>query len=308
MENAKRNFVKLITEICEEQGLSLTSYSFDWIFSVERPGGKRGFLTGYQFGLNPASVALLCCDKSAASEVMTSLGIPNVEHHFFMSPANRKFAAKTGDWERMLGLLKKYGILVCKDNDGTGGNLVFTARTPYELEGAAYRIFGESKSMAISPYCEIEKEYRVIVLNGDIRLVYYKQRPSVTGDGVKTLAELIAARSPERLSCSELPLPLAFVPADGEEVLLNWRHNLGQGARAVVERNAPGKLLDVVNEVIKKLGVRFASVDVVRCKEEYKVLEINSGVMLEAFSAQDESSYETAKGIYRDAILAMLEE
>jgi hypothetical protein len=44
--------------------------------------------------------------------------------------------------------------------------------------------------MDISPYYQIENEWRTIVLNGEIKLIYRKERPHLTGDGVHSVGEL----------------------------------------------------------------------------------------------------------------------
>jgi hypothetical protein len=41
--------------------------------------------------------------------------------------------------------------------------------------------------IAVSPYVEYETEYRCILLNNKIELVYSKQRPFVVGDGKSTV-------------------------------------------------------------------------------------------------------------------------
>ena len=90
MTNSESNYVAIIREICAEEGIELQSFSFDWIFRLTK-NGKTGFILGYQFGLNSASVNSICCDKSAASELMTALGIPNISHILFASPPEQKF-------------------------------------------------------------------------------------------------------------------------------------------------------------------------------------------------------------------------
>lgn len=52
------------------------------------------------------------------------------------------------------------------------------------------------------------------------------------------------------------------------------------------------------------VGARFASVDVIQTAEGLKVLEINSGVMMEGFAAASKENYACAKAIYADALLA----
>jgi glutathione synthase/RimK-type ligase-like ATP-grasp enzyme len=65
---------------------------------------------------------------------------------------------------------------------------------------------------------------------------------------------------------------------------LNWRHNLDAGARPVlVEPGAAREAcVAIAVKAAKAIGIRFASVDVIRVGGVLKILEINSGVMMEA--------------------------
>lgn len=310
MENTSRNFVKIIREICLEENIELKSFSYDWIFQLSK-NNKNNFIIGYQFGLNSASVHSICCDKSAASEIMTSLNIPNVEHYFFMAPTNQKYISETGNWNILKKKLEKYGQLVCKTNEGSGGNLVFRANNQYELEKAVYKIFQKSHSMAISPYYNIDNEYRAVVLDGKIKLLYSKQRQYVTGDGIHSIGSLIFEYlSKEENKNANIKLPdddLTKIINKGERFEFNWKHNLGQGAKATIVQNQDikTKIEAIVQLVVNRMNVRFASIDVVNCNGCYKILEINSGVMLEHFSQQDNRSYRIAKEIYKEAIKKM---
>ena len=86
MENSKSSYVKIINEICAEEGIKLSSYSYDWAFCL-RKDQKRAFILGYQFGLNPSSVQQVCNDKNIASEVLKEEDIPCVYHACFMAPS-----------------------------------------------------------------------------------------------------------------------------------------------------------------------------------------------------------------------------
>ena len=308
MKNSETNFVKIIREICAEENIVLKSYSADWIFRLEKDG-VHDIILGYQFGLNSASVNMLCCDKCAASEIMSECGIPNIEHELFASPENQKFMGFPGNWKRLLELLDQYGTVVCKPNQGTGGENVCRCSTKYELEEAVHRIFLKSDYMAVSKFYEIEDEYRAIILDGKIRLIYRKKRPQITGDGVHSIAGLCMLYADHGQLPSEFGVAdFSRIPAKGEKVILNWKHNLGLGAHADLLSDGPVRkeLSDIVSRVYKEIGVRFASIDIVGTNEGFKVLEINSGVMMENFAGQSSQNYLTAKKIYRDAILKMM--
>jgi len=61
----------------------------------------------------------------------------------------------------------------------------------------------------------------------------------------------------------------------------------------------------MASEAFHALNLRFASIDIIEANGEFKVLEINSGIMMEYFSETSEENYKLAKGIYTEASKAM---
>ncbi len=315
MSNKTSVFTALIREICREEGISLEAFSCDFMFRLEK-NGNVNYIFGYQFGLNSASSHLICEDKSTASELLSHANIPNVEHFCFMSPMNMKYVEADGNWQGILSLMEKYHTLVLKDNKGTGGLSVYRVRNRVELENAAQILFQSAHSISVSPYYEILQEYRVIVLDGGAELIYHKERQSLTGDGIHTIRELYAdylKRSDGCIAAIE-PEYAEKVLMKGERYPFNWKHNLGQGANPVfdTEEETVRPLKELAKAAVSCVGVRFASVDIVRIRleegrEELRVLEINSGVMMEYLSHKNEEARKKAKEIYRKAIRKMME-
>ncbi|MCI6676164.1 MAG: hypothetical protein MSG78_04550 [Clostridiales bacterium] len=308
MENSQSNFVKIIKEICKEEDIQLISYSSDWAFQLEKNGVKN-FILGYQFGLNRAVSQQISADKAVASEVMTQNHVPNVEHRCFMAPHMFRFTGENGNWKQMRAMLEKYKDIVCKDNEGTGGYLVFHVKTQRQLEEAAQQIFASADAMAISPYYEIEKEYRVILLDEQVQIAFEKKRKMLVGDGVSTIRTLYANYLLDAGHAVEM-LPSAVgldrVLEKGEVYLFNWKHNLGQGAEPDVLEKLPESLKQLAIDAARALNLRFASIDIVKCNGEWRVLEVNSGVMMENLASNGIRCYELAKEIYRKAIKKML--
>lgn len=56
MENSKSSYVKIINEICAEEGIKLSSYSYDWAFCLEK-GSKACLHFGVSVWLNPSVCA-----------------------------------------------------------------------------------------------------------------------------------------------------------------------------------------------------------------------------------------------------------
>jgi glutathione synthase/RimK-type ligase-like ATP-grasp enzyme len=193
----------------------------------------------------------------------------------------------------MLDLLEGHPEgLVVKPNEGTSGRSVFRVSTRPGLERAVAEIFSSNLTLAASPHVEIEDEVRVVLIDELPLVVYSKNRPSVVGDGKRSLRQLALAvtaveQRPIVLSGMAGDLEnddLEAIPPLGERRVLNWRHNLDAGARPVLLE--PGEAREasvaIALRAAKAIGIRFASVDVVRVGGALRILEINSGVMMEA--------------------------
>jgi glutathione synthase/RimK-type ligase-like ATP-grasp enzyme len=208
---------------------------------IMQRGPKRHFALGYDLGLNSAIAHRIANDKGATADVLEVSGIPCVPHTVFLNPKLDAHVAPSGS-QAMLELLEKHPEgLVVKPNEGTSGRSVFRVSSRPGLERAAAEIFSSNVTLAISPYVEIEDEVRVVVID-ELALVVYSKRRG-----------------------------------------LNWRHNLDAGARpALVE---PGEAREACTAIAvkaaKAIGIRFASVDVISVGGALRILEINSGVMME---------------------------
>ena len=310
MNNSQRILVQIIDEICAENEIYCERFSYDWILRLTK-GDRIVHVFGYQFENNSATAQLLCTDKSASSELLRSRKIPAVEHNFFMSPDDFQYTGVDGNWQGMLALLRQHGRLVCKPNEGTGGKDVFQVTSPAQLETAVTKIFAHYPSVALSPYYEINYEYRVILLNKEVKLIYAKSIPALVGDGSSTIRQLFSRYLESHpglmVECGIEEQAMPTIPAAGTRIPINWKHNLGQGASAeIVEDQALIELLGgLAKQAAEVVNVNFASVDIIKTDGRYLVLEINSGVMMENFARQNDHNYRLTKEIYRQAIMTL---
>ena len=302
-----REMVKILKEICLENNISFNGYSNDWILQL-KANNRTMYVYGYKFPNNNAAVEQICNDKAALSDILESRGIPHIPHFFFISPNNKQHMPPQGNWEQMLSLLRQYGTVVCKPNNGTGGNGVFKISSSRDLECSAHTIFAKSRSLSVSPYRHIQAEYRVIVIRSKIGVIYEKKRPFITGNGIDSIKHLI--ERDEALSDVEVDeeLDLTRVPDKDELVEVSWKHNLGQGAHPVLVTDPLKKeaLSKLALSCVLALDAEFISVDIVEDEYGMEVMEINSGVMMENLARSSEENYGIAKGIYQKAILSYL--
>ncbi|SFI86361.1 ATP-grasp domain-containing protein [Bradyrhizobium sp. cf659] len=286
MASSERIFVQTIRRYCARHGIAVDIRSGGWLIAMRR-GEARHFAFGYDIGLNSAIAHRLANDKSATAEALTLEGVPCIPHHLFLNPSMGAQIAGPGWRDAMLALLAQHpqGVVV-KPNEGTSGRAVFKVTNAAELDRAVSEVFSSSLGLVIAPYVEIEEEVRVILLDRKPMIVYRKDRPSVVGDGAHTLRELaIAAGHDRQLRELETRDVNAIVPK-GKRRILNWRHNLDAGARPVLIENGEvhAACVRLAVDAAKAIGIAFASIDVVRADGAWRVLEINSGVMMEALA------------------------
>ena len=244
MASDERIFVQAIRRYCANHGIALDIRSGGWLIAMRR-GGKRHFAFGYDIGLNSAIAHRLANDKSATAEALTLADVPCIPHHLFLNPKLGKNVVGAAWREAMLVLLHDNPQgVVVKPNEGTSGRSVFRVTTEAELDHAASDIFSMSTGLVISPYVEIQQEVRVILLDDVPLIVYSKQRGS------------------------------------------DWRHNLDAGAQPVLMQDGDVRTacVKLAIDAASAIGIGFASIDLVRVDSDWRVLEINSGVMMETLA------------------------
>lgn len=244
MASGERIFVQAIRTYGARHGIDVDVRASGWLIAMRR-GEMRRFAFGYDIGLNSAVAHRLANDKSATAEALSLAGVPCIAHHLFLNPKLGEKVVGVAWREAMLGLLHDNPQgVVVKPNEGTSGRSVFRVTTETELDHAAGEVFSMSTGLVISPYVEIEDEVRVILLDEVPFVVYSKQRSS------------------------------------------DWRHNLDAGARPVLLEDSEIRTacVKLATSAASAIGIVFASIDMVRVDGAWKVLEINSGVMMEALA------------------------
>ena len=303
--NRDRILVTTVRQLAAERGVEVAAFSGDWILRLSR-GGRTEHVVGYVFPLNSAGARSVADDKAATAELLADRGVPCVEHRLFLRPDLAGFVRDGGNWAAMQAMAERCDWdLVVKPNDGTGGLGVVRARGPQALEEAVHNGFAAHRALALSPYREIEAEHRAVVLDGAVLLAYAKARPSVVGDGTRTVAALAADAGLGTGALSRSAL--TDVPASGERRRLDWRHNLGLGAtpRPIESSEVRAEVERLAVRAAETLGLRFASVDVVETADGRAVLEVNAGVMLEAYARAVPDGPETARRVYGAALDAL---
>lgn len=305
------NFQELIKEICNEQGIHVSVLSKDWVLMLEKDNKTR-FISGYKFDLNPHGFGSIVDDKYATFEVLKKKNVPIIEHQILFSKNNKNdYAVGFNTYSKVEEIFEKYpqGI-VLKANDSTCGNEVYHIKKKEDISFYLNQLFPKNFSISICPFYDIEREYRLIVLNNECQLLYGKMRPIVVGDGKKSIKELLVEFNPYYFKDKPLGEEYSRILKQGEIFEYHWQFNLSKGSIPfqVEDMGKKEKLLSIFKKITDTIDIGFCSIDIIETKEhEFYVIELNSGVMMKNYMEIMLHGKEEAKRIYSAAIRKMFE-
>jgi glutathione synthase/RimK-type ligase-like ATP-grasp enzyme len=298
-----RRFTQTLASIAQEFGHDCQSIGGGWVLRFT-DGRSARHSWGFNLEINSSASHLLAGDKSATAHVLRSCGLASIEHHCVLHPRMGPYAPRSGSFAAALDIFRSLQCdCVVKDNNGTAGLGVYRVRSERALEAAMIRLFNRVHAISIAPFVDIRSEKRFVFLDDTCLLAFEKIRPCVTGDGVRTFAQLVqesgAEFDPETAADAEEVIPA------GADRVLSWRHNLSKGAHARELNPATEPALQLAAQAMRALNLRFASVDIVQTDAGPAILEANSGVMLESVRAHIADGDQRATSIYRAAYKAM---
>lgn len=307
----ERNIIKIIRELALKMDIETTFLSNEWIIKLNKRE-KSSYIFGYDWELNSATTHILTKDKSACYDILKSFDIPAIEHKLFLNPEIKNHISDDGIWKEILAYATKNNYqVVCKANTGSGGNEVFKVKNQKELEYFVNLLFVKNKTICLSPFYNIENEYRIILLDKEPLLIYSKQKPHVIGNGNNTVLELIL-KDKLYTNITDFNLnntELLYIPNQNEKVELSWKHNLAKGAKhkIVEDEKLKTTLCNLASKTAKALNLRLGAIDIIeyekdKCNKDFLIMEVNSGIMLENFSKQGSSEYDIAKNIYQKVL------
>lgn len=293
-------FNMLIKDIGKELGINVTLLSDNWLTILEKNGDIH-YIQGYKFDLNNHGLGNIIDDKGLFYDLLTYKNLPIIEHNVLFENYDKNF---------VLNYFNSHNHeVVVKGNIGTCGKQVYKINDTNTLFNKIDDLFKSQFSISLCPYYDIVNEYRVIVLNNEVRVVYGKKRPIVIGDGRKSLKELAIEFNPIFYSKEKNLQSLSdYIPKKNEEVVLNFQFNLSGGALMFLDinENLKRQLSSLALKVSKEINLTFGSIDIIKTSDnQLLIMEANSGVMMNNFIKLNKEGYLIAKNIYHDAILSM---
>ena len=307
-----KNLQRIIKQIALENNLSYEVLSCDLIIKLTKDNKIR-YINGYKFGLNSHSLGLILDDKYATYELLNSLNIKVCKHHILFRPNNHNSYAKNyNSFKYCYDLFLKYNKnVILKVNNGTCGDVVYHITTKNKLKKIYNYLLKYDFSISLCPYYNVKNEYRVILLNNEIKIIYEKINPVVIGNGKDKLIDLLKEFNINYFSNkNNLKKKINYnkILKNNEEFIYDFKFNLSKGS--IINEDILKETKTIVSkmakDVSKKINLGFGSIDIIKTIDnKYYVLEINSGVMIENYIKLTSDGYNKAKKVYEEAVLEM---
>lgn len=268
--NGLPSYISILDDICQEEGIAASSLSNGWVTLLEK-AGKRRLILGYKFGLNAATSSMVADDKYATFEALRGAGVPIIKHALLYEENRTEEYTRAFRSRKYIEdfLQQNHNHIVIKPNNGQCGINVHQVKSMQEVEEILPTVFHQCASASMCPFYEIEHEYRVIVLDSEMRLCYQKTH--------------------------------------GEDWRFNLHQ--GAKAEKVQDEGLKERLVALALRAVWALNLRFCSVDIIKTVDgELLIMEVNSGVMTDGYVAQHPEDAKIVKEIYKDAILKMFQQ
>ncbi|WNQ13427.1 cyanophycin synthetase [Paenibacillus aurantius] len=200
------------------------------------------------------------CDKEMTKRLLEDAGLPVPEGTVVRSSRELPRTAES------LG----FPLVIKPLNGRQGQGVVTNIQSPEQLHSAFTQVGEEGRDYIVERYFAGE-DYRFVVVGGELVAASLRIPPRVTGDGKKTIRELIEEENlnPLRGECHEKPmtripldertecylakngLSLEAVPRKGEEIEVLGNANLSTGGKAI-------DVTDTVHADYRSMAIRAA--------------------------------------------------
>lgn len=259
---ARKRFIQFVNNACAELGITITWLSGSWIARLQKDNTVT-YIYGYNFPLNNAVAAGIMRDKTATYEVLAQQGIPAVPHFLL----RREGIPDNVDLADLALKLAPLPLVVKPSIGGSGGRHVFKCETLAELQEALHKVTEGNKTIAVGPLVDVTREFRVVVLDGTVKVMFEKQR---------------------------------------QEGAWHHNLRLGAEPQEVTDKKIAAQLSKFALRVMEVLGARLAAVDIVETPQGLAVMEVNSGIMLGHFSEHSPANHAVAANVYKEIITKSL--
>src|SRR3989344_3037042 len=286
----------------------------------------------YSLDLNHIASSDIAKDKDYAKFFMKKKGYPVAPGRTFFKDSwantiksNRKIPAGLQYAKRL-----NYPVIAKPNSQSQGAevSLVYDAR---ELRRAFLEIFKVDKVALIEKYLP-GRDYRIVVLDGEIISAYERIALSVTGDGRRSILSLLKEKQKSfassardtrinftdlriKMKLRKLGYSLKSVLPKGKQVFLLDNANLSTGGDAIdVTDVIHSKFRKIAINLTRDMGLRISGVDIMITKGDikedpkdcrYYIIEINAAPGLDHYVTTGAKQRRNVEAMYLKVLKAL---
>jgi D-alanine-D-alanine ligase-like ATP-grasp enzyme len=328
-----RSATRQMAEIARELGLDVeVEPNFGRVGCLTFADGRRSFFRGTSVDLNGLASSHVARDKGWALEFLARLGYGTPRSGTFFSD---EFAARIGspndihaawDFAREIGL-----PVIVKPNSKSAGRGVSLAGTKRDFYRAMRAIFGPVRDqVALVQEVVDGRDYRVVVLDGEVVFAYERRSLSVVGDGTSTVSELIEAKQREfqrrwrrapgledrriQMFMRTRRIRGDHIVPEGQALPVLPNANLSTGGDATdVSDEIGADLRRLCVQIVAGMGLRLAGLDMLVRQDlaqplvpgAITVLELNASPGFDHYASLGETERQRVRDIHRRILIAL---
>lgn len=295
---------------------------------ILRNGTKRYF-RGTNFDLNGLGASEIAKDKDYANFFLAAMGYPVIEGRAFFSPAWARIIKSRLTIRSAYAYAKKLSFpVIVKPNSLSQGSGVAKVYNRQEFLQAAKAICKNDRVFLVQRVVE-GRDYRVVVLDGQVMSAYERLPLQVVGDGRATIAKLLARKQQQfkrqgrdiiinqtdwRISnhLKQAGLIKRSIPVKGQMVTLLDNRNLSSGGNAVdVTKRVHPSFRRLCARLVRDMGLRYCGVDLMvdgninQPTRRYWVIEINAAPGIDNYATSGKRQARLVEQMYLRVLRAL---
>ncbi len=300
---------RYVSRVCAALGLSFVDLDHGRGYLFEVSDGRHRFVSGAgricAYPLNSAAAYTVSRDKWHTNSVLRRADIPVIPGSlYFVTDDHAKLRAPGRELADAIRAFPGLAAPVfCKPNNGSRGDFAEIVPDSVAFLDYVERVRRNHDAILIQPVMDGD-EHRVFCIDDEAVFAAQKSRMSLTGDGARTLAQLIEEQNAALAGTGISPLPaknaLAYlaaqglppghVPDSGERIELPGRRNLSAGNDLLsFSTTVPPPLAELALRAARAIGIRVSGVDIfdtspARNLSGLTVIEINGNPALSSLS------------------------
>jgi D-alanine-D-alanine ligase-like ATP-grasp enzyme len=237
---------------------------------------------------NNATASTLAWDKYFTNRILERAGVPTLGgEYFFLHDRYRAYRPAGHEIDDALAYFKTLGATAfVKPLAGSRGDFAQAIYDEASLVRYIHDVARYYDSILIQPIVS-GLEYRIFLLDDEVLYTARKYPPSVLGDGVRSIRDLIIAHnvalrarglSPASMGADDSSLDRVL--PKGERWIIPGRMNLSAGGTMAIEAPPSEASVTAARKAARALGLRVAAVDVFTniagMADAIAVIEVNS--------------------------------